>query len=42
MSTVGIVHSWTFERQFLTVTEGANPPKIELFDAVARLEADLA
>jgi hypothetical protein len=39
---VGISHSRTFERQFLPVTEGANPPKIEFFDTVARLEAGLA
>jgi hypothetical protein len=39
---VGIDHSRTFERQFLPVSEGANPPKIEFFDAVACLEADLA
>jgi hypothetical protein len=36
---VRIGHSQTFERQFLSVTEWANPPKIEHFDAVARLEA---
>jgi hypothetical protein len=40
--TVGISHSWIFERQFLPATEGANPPKIEFFDAVARFEAGLA
>jgi hypothetical protein len=40
--TVGIGHSQTFECQFLPTTEGANPPKIEFFDAVAHLEADLA
>jgi hypothetical protein len=39
---VGIDHSWTFERQFLPATEGANPPKIEFFNVVARLEAGLA
>jgi hypothetical protein len=39
---VGIGHSRTFEHQFLPVTEGANPPKIELFDVVARLKAGLA
>jgi hypothetical protein len=39
---VGIGHSWTFERQFLPATEGANPPKIKFFDVVARLEAGLA
>jgi hypothetical protein len=39
---VGISQSQTFERQFLSVTEGVNPLKIELFDAVARLEAGLA
>jgi hypothetical protein len=40
--TVGIGHSWTFERQFVPTIEGENPPKIEFFDAVARLEAGLA
>jgi hypothetical protein len=40
--TVGIGHSQTFERQFLPAIEGANPPKIEFFNAVARLEAGLA
>jgi hypothetical protein len=40
--TVGIDHSRTFERQFLPVTEGVNPSKIEFFDAVARLMAGLA
>jgi hypothetical protein len=40
--TVEIGQSRTFERQFLPTTEGANPPKIELFNAVARLEAGLA
>jgi hypothetical protein len=39
---VGIGHSRTFERQFLPATEGANPPKIEFFNVVARLEAGLA
>jgi hypothetical protein len=39
---VGIGQSQTFERQFLPVTEGVNLLKIELFDAVARLEAGLA
>jgi hypothetical protein len=38
---VGISQSRTFECQFLPVTERAKPPKIELFDAVARLEAGL-
>ena len=40
--TVGIGHSRALERQFLLATEGVNPPKIEFFDAVARLEAGLA
>jgi hypothetical protein len=40
--TVEIGHSRTFERQFLPATEGVNPPKIEFFDTVARLEAGLA
>jgi hypothetical protein len=40
--TVGIGQSQTFECQFLSATEGVNPPKIELFDVVARLEAGLA
>jgi hypothetical protein len=31
----------TFECQFLLATEGANPPKIELFDTAERLEAGL-
>jgi hypothetical protein len=31
-----------FESQFLPVIEGVNPPKIEFFDAVSRLEAGLA
>jgi hypothetical protein len=39
---VGIGHSRTFEHQFLSAIEGANPPKIEFFDAVARLEAGLS
>jgi hypothetical protein len=39
---VGIDHSWTFECQFLSVIEVVNPPKIEFFDVVARLEAGLA
>jgi hypothetical protein len=39
--TVGIGQAQTFERQFLPTIEGVNPPKIELFDAVARLEAGL-
>jgi hypothetical protein len=38
---LGIGQSQTFERQFLPATEGTNPSKIELFDAVARLEAGL-
>jgi hypothetical protein len=38
----GIGKSQTFERQFLPVIEEVNPPKIELFNAVARLEAVLA
>jgi hypothetical protein len=37
-----ISHSQAFERQFLPAIEGANPPKIEFFDAVARFEAGLA
>jgi hypothetical protein len=40
--TVGIGHSRTFERQFSPATEGANPLKIEFFDAVAHLKASLA
>jgi hypothetical protein len=40
--TVGIGQSQTFECQFLSATEGENPPKIELLDVVARLEAGLA
>jgi hypothetical protein len=39
---VGIGHLRTFERQFLLMTEGANPLKIEFFDAMACLEAGLA
>jgi hypothetical protein len=38
----GIGHSRTFEWQFLPETEGANPSKIEFFDAVACLEVGLA
>jgi hypothetical protein len=38
---VGMGHSRTFERQFLTAIEGANPPKIEFFDVVAHLEVSL-
>jgi hypothetical protein len=38
---VRIGHSRAFERQFLPVTEGVNPPKVEFFDVVARLEAGL-
>jgi hypothetical protein len=40
--TVGIGPSQTFECQFLPATEGVNPPKIEFFDALPRLEAGLA
>jgi hypothetical protein len=39
---VGIGHSRALERQFLPVTEGVNPPKIEFFDVVAHLEASMA
>jgi hypothetical protein len=39
---MGIGQLPTFERQFLPMTEGTNPPKIELFNAVACLEAGLA
>jgi hypothetical protein len=39
---VRIGHSQTFECQCLPVTKGANPPNIEFFDAVTRLEAGLA
>jgi hypothetical protein len=39
---VRIGHSRTFKRQYLPATEGANPPNVEFFDAVARLEAGLA
>jgi hypothetical protein len=39
---VEIGHSRTFERQFLSATEGVNPSKIEFFDTVAHLEAGLA
>jgi hypothetical protein len=39
--TVGIDHSGAFKSQFLPATEGADPPKIEFFDAVACLEAGL-
>jgi hypothetical protein len=39
---VGIGNSRTFEWQYLLATEGANPPKIEFFDAVAGLKAGLA
>jgi hypothetical protein len=38
----GIGHPWTFECQGLSVTEGANPLKMEFFDVVARLEFGLA
>jgi hypothetical protein len=37
--TVEISHSWTFKCQYLLATEGENLPKIEFFNAVARLEA---
>jgi hypothetical protein len=40
--TVRISHSWTFECQYLPVTEGANPSNVEFFDVVARLETILA
>ena len=40
--TAGIGQPWAFESQGLSATEEANPPKIEFFDAVARLEPDLA
>jgi hypothetical protein len=40
--TVGIGHSRAFERQFLSATKGVDPPKIEFFNTVARLEAGLA
>jgi hypothetical protein len=32
---------WGFKSQSFSATEGANPPKIEFFDVVARLEPDL-
>jgi hypothetical protein len=41
MFTVGIGHSRTFECQYLLANEGANPPKIEFFNAVAHLKAGL-
>jgi hypothetical protein len=41
MFTIGISHSRIFECQYLPTIEGANPLKIEFFDAVARLEAGL-
>jgi hypothetical protein len=39
--TAVIGQPWAFESQGLSATEGANPPKIKFFDAVARLEPDL-
>jgi hypothetical protein len=39
---VRIGHSRAFERQFLPTIEGENPPKVEFFDAVARVKAGLA
>jgi hypothetical protein len=39
---MGIGQSQTFECQFLSVTEGVNPSKIEHFNAVAHLEVVLA
>jgi hypothetical protein len=33
---------WGFKSQSFSATEGANPPKIEFFGAVARLEPGLA
>jgi hypothetical protein len=33
---------WGFKRRSFLTTEGVNPPKIEFFDAVARLEPGLA
>jgi hypothetical protein len=37
-----ISQPWGFKSQSFPVTEGANPPKIEFFGAVARLEPGLA
>jgi hypothetical protein len=37
-----IGQSWGFKSQSFPTTEGANPPKIEFFGAVARLEPGLA
>jgi hypothetical protein len=33
---------WGFKSQSFSATEGANPPKIEFFGAVARLKPSLA
>jgi hypothetical protein len=33
---------WGFKGQSFSATEGANPPKIKFFGAVARLEPGLA
>jgi hypothetical protein len=40
--TARIGQPWRFKSQSFLVTEGANPPKIEFFSAVARLEPGLA
>jgi hypothetical protein len=40
--TARIDQPWGFESQSFSATEGANLPKIEFFDAMARLEPGLA
>jgi hypothetical protein len=37
----GISYPWTFKCQGLSAIDGANPLKMEFFDAVARLESGL-
>jgi hypothetical protein len=37
-----ISQSWGFKSQSFPATEGANPPKIKFFGAVARFEPGLA
>jgi hypothetical protein len=38
---VGIGYPWALEGTFVPTTKGVNSPKMELFDAVARLKLGL-
>jgi hypothetical protein len=42
MFMVRIGHSWTFECQYLSATEGVNPLNVEFFTAMACLKAGMA